>query len=433
MTLTSQLTEQDELAVASMVRDDDQRFRVNSAVYTNERLFDLELERIFCSTWVFVAHEARIPTGGDYVTTTIGRQPVIVTRGDEGSIHVLLNRCAHRGSVVCRQERGHANTFRCPYHGWIYANDGSLVGAAQRSGYPSDLGDWGLRLERAAAVAVYRGLIFATLNPNAPSFAERLAGVKRYIDLWCDRSPVASVLLPDGAHRYEYPANWKLQCENGVDGYHGNYVHESFAQLLDRTGERSVEDVMRRRNTVGGVNSAKGLPYGDGLLEREDGMLGTFDFSRQPAYLRQLAEVYGADRAQDILVQRNLFVFPNLFLFESHIRVVRPVQVALTYVDVYPTFLVGASDEINLARLHEHERFFGPAGFGAPDDVEIFVCTQSGVAATGMPWLEFSRGLHRETMNDAGELVGHSTDEAPQRSQYREWARLMSGACSRGD
>lgn len=418
---------------AALVRDEGRRFRVHSDIYVDPGVFALELSRVFSRSWVYVAHEAMVPEPGDYRTSTIGVQPVIVSRDDGGQVHVLLNRCAHRGSVVCREERGHARTFRCPYHGWVYSNDGSLLGAAQRSGYPEDFLDWGLRLFEVPHVESYRGLIFACLASPCEPLLERLGPVRRYIDLWADRSPSGRVELPAGAHRYSYPGNWKLQMENGVDGYHGNYVHESFAKILERSGERTSADISRTRNRVGSRNYAKGLAHGDALLEREDGMLGTFNFEPWPEYRSQLAEVYGEQRASDILTQRNIFVFPNLYLFESHIRVIRPVGPTETYVDVHPTSLVGISDSLNVARLREHERFFGPASFGATDDIEIFVCTQTGVGARDLAWMELSRGLHRETVNELGEIVNHSTDEAPQRSMYREWKRLMSCAGEEGE
>ncbi|TAN31030.1 MAG: hypothetical protein EPN30_00620 [Actinomycetota bacterium] len=414
-----------ETSISKLVKDEGSRFRLHSAVYTDQRLFDLEINRIFGLCWVYVAHEAMIPKPGNYLTTSIGTQPVIVSRDEHSQIHVLFNRCAHRGSVVCREERGHANVFRCPYHGWVFGNDGHLVGAAQRNGYPEEFLEWGLGLEEVPHVGSYRGLIFANLDQNAPPLEDRLKFIRRYIDLWCDRSPEGSVTLPEGTHRYEFPANWKLQAENGVDGYHGNYVHESFVNLLERSGERSEADTTKARNTVGSLNLSKGLPHGDGMLEREDGMLGTFDYRSQAAYTKQLEEAYGYERADDIMMQRNIFIFPNLFLFESHIRVIIPVRADKTFIDVYPTYLNGADNELNEARLYEHERFFGPSGFGAPDDIEIFVCAQTGAAVTANPWLEFSRGIHRESINEFGETVGHSTDEVPQRSFYREWRKVM--------
>ena len=412
--------------LAGLVREGDGRFRIHSDLYVRPDIFALEMQRIFEKSWVFVAHESMVPNGGDYCTSVIGRQPVIVSRDENQDIHVLFNRCAHRGSVVCREERGHANTFRCPYHGWMYRNDGSLLGTAQRSGYPEDFDTWGLRLAAVPQVQTYRGLVFANVDPSADPLLDRLAGVLRYIDAWCDRAPEGRVTVPSGAHRYEYPGNWKMQMENGVDGYHGNYVHESFANILERSGERKASDISRARNKVGAKNYAKGLRRGDGLLEREDGMLGTYDTRSDPEYRDQISDAYGDERMKEVLTQRNIFVFPNLYLFESHIRVIRPVEVNKTYVDVYPTTLVGASDSFNADRLKEHQRFFGPASFGQPDDIEIFVCAQTGVNVTAMPWMELSRGLARETVNELGETVGHSTDETPQRAIYREWRRLMS-------
>lgn len=412
--------------VGDLVIEESGRFRVHSDIYVNQEIFGLEMSRIFESTWVYVAHESMIPNPGDYCTATIGRQPVIVSRDDDGQLHVLFNRCAHRGSVVCREERGHASTFRCPYHGWMYRNDGSLIGAAQRSGYPEDFGEWGLRLAEVPRVQSYRGLIFASVADDGESLLDRLAGVRFYIDAWCDRSPQGEVTVPAGAHRYEYPGNWKLQMENGVDGYHGNYVHESFAHILERSGERNATDITRARNRVGSRNYAKGLHHGDGLLEREDGMLGTYDTRSVPEYREQIAEAYGRERMEEILTQRNIFIFPNLYLFESHIRVIRPVTVDKTYVEVYPTTLVGAGAEFNKARLREHQRFFGPASFGQPDDIEIFVCAQTGVNVDAMPWMELSRGMAREYVNELGETVSHSTDENPQRAMYREWRKWMT-------
>jgi benzoate/toluate 1,2-dioxygenase subunit alpha len=401
-------------------------FRVHSSVYADVDLFTTEMDRIFGRSWVYVAHESEVAFPGDYRTSVIGRQPVIVTRGADRQVHVMFNRCMHRGAVVCRAERGHANFLRCQYHNWVYDSTGALQGMAQRSGYPEDFDRSGLSLVRPAHVASYRGLVFANLDPDAEPLHERLADVIPYIDAWCDRSPEGRIRVTRGTHRYRYPGNWKLQVENGVDGYHGNYVHESYSMILERAGERTRGDVVRARNAVGTVNHAKGLSRGDALLERRAGMLGTADYGPYGDYRRRLAAAHGADRVEDILTQRNILVFPNLFLFESHIRVVRPVAADETLVDTHPTVLEGAPDGLNTDRLREHERFFGPASFGATDDIEIFAHVQTGIAATAAQWLDMSRGLHRERTNERGESVGHSTDEAPQRSIYRRWRRLMA-------
>lgn len=413
--------------ISSLIEESDSRFRVSSKLYTSAEIFENEMEMIFGKTWVYLAHESQLPDPGDYITTTIGIQPVIVSRLEDGTVGVVLNRCAHRGAVVCRESIGHADTFRCPYHAWVYANDGRLVAPAQRTGYPDDFLSWGLGLAKLPKVESYRGLIFASASSDVEPLETRLRHIKRYIDSWDDRSPNGSTSVFSAAQKYVYPGNWKFQMENGVDGYHGNYVHESFAKLLDRSGELSLGSLTRSRNQVGALNFSRGFPYGDGLLERSEGMLGTFDSSRYPQYREQLRKSYGEERAKDIVVQRNIFIFPNLYLFESHIRVIRPLKYDSSIVEVYPTVLGGATDELNKARLREHERFFGPASFGATDDMEMFVSAQSGARADyAEAWFDMSRGLHRERLDDSGATVGHSTDEVPQRAAYRQWAYYMA-------
>jgi benzoate/toluate 1,2-dioxygenase alpha subunit len=409
-------------SLADLVVDRPGDFRVHTDAYVSPAIFELEMRRIFERTWIYIAHESQLPAAGDYITTTIGTQPVIVTRDTRGVVHVLLNRCRHRGSIVCRLASGRAAQFMCPYHNWVYASDGALISFAQKEGYPQDLDRADLGLARAA-VGTYGGLIFARLDPHGESLDARLAAVRRYIDLWNERSPHGRIRVTQSAHRIAYTGNWKLQMENGVDGYHGNYVHSSFMRIVDRAGERPVAAFTAVRDT----GSTRGLAAGDGMIERPGGgMAGQFDYRdpRLASYHAQLDAAYGAERCEEVLGQRNLLIFPNLFLFESHIRVLQPVSAAQTIVTMYPTILEGVPDEMNVARLRAHERFFGPAGFGTPDDVEMFVNCESGLRAHAVSWVRLDRGLHRERLND-GEPTGHSTDETPQRSAYRRWRELM--------
>ena len=110
--------------VADLARED----RVSSALYTDPELFELEMDRIFHRTWVWVAHESELPRAGDFRTAYVGRQPVIVSRDRRGGINVLVNRCRHRGASLCEVPKGNANGFTCPYHAWSYALDGKLRG-----------------------------------------------------------------------------------------------------------------------------------------------------------------------------------------------------------------------------------------------------------------------------------------------------------------
>jgi phenylpropionate dioxygenase-like ring-hydroxylating dioxygenase large terminal subunit len=407
---------------ADLIVDKPGDFRVHSDAYRSPEVFELEMRRIFERSWVYVAHESQIPNAGDFVTTRIGTQPVIVSRDREGHVHVLLNRCRHRASIVCRLAAGRSDQFTCPYHSWTYGTDGTLLHFAQKDGYSANLDRAPLGLHKAS-VGTCQGLIFARLGGEGESLDDRLESVRQLIDLWVKRSPRGRVSATRAAHRITYPGNWKFQMENGVDGYHGNYVHSSFIRIADRAGERKASAFTAAREGGG----ASGLGRGDGLIERPyGGMAGQFDYAhpKHADYHAALTAAHGSESLACILAQRNLFIFPNLFLFESHIRVIQPVSVSETIVTMLPILLDGIPDSMNAARMRAHERFFGPAGFGTPDDVEMFVNCENGMRARAVEWVRLDRGLHRELLH--GDVhTGHSTDETPQRSAYRQWRRAM--------
>ena len=287
----------------------------------------------------------------------------------------------------------------------------------------------GLALHRAAGSVSYRGLIFARLSGGG----NRSTNVSR-------RSALISISgssgLPprDSSHARRSPdhlcRNWKFQMENGVDGYHGNYVHSSFIRIADRAGERKAAAF-----TAVPCRRLRDRPGPRRRLDRrpDGGMAGQFDYGdpRNHEYHAALRQAYGDARLPGILAQRNILIFPNLFLFESHIRVMQPLSVSETIVTMLPTLLDGVPDAMNEARLRAHERFFGPAGFGTPDDVEMFVNCENGVRGRAVEWVRQDRGLHRETA-DAGRRVAHSSDETPQRSAYRQWRAVMQRQPSSG-
>ena len=413
--------------LADLVVDDDREFRIHTRLYNDPGVFEVEMRRVFETSWVFVAHESEIPHPGDYKTTTIGSQPIVASRHEDGEVHVLLNRCRHRGAVVCRLESGHSNFFRCPYHNWVYRNDGALVGMSQASGYPDDFEKERFGLVSAPRLGIYRGLIFASLAEKGPSLDEHLGPVKRYIDLWADRSPQGEIEVVPPPHKYPYPGNWKWQAENGADGYHGNYVHQSWQKVLERAGEAPVKDIKRYRE----AGAAIGLEGGHGLLERPGGLNPASSWTGRmmekfPDYASALRERYSEQEIEDISARRNIFIFPNVYLFDTHIRVIRPVAVDRTEVYLHVYALKGVPDALNEGRYRAHERFYGPSGFGSPDDIEIFVSCQTGMNATGVDWIMMNRGQHREEIVN-GERRGHSTDETPTRAIYLQWKRLMNG------
>src|SRR5262245_44066165 len=149
--------------------------RIPYWVYTDPGIYAREQERIFRgASWGYVALAAEIPRPGDFTRSNLGEVPVLVTRGQDGAIHVLVNRCAHRGVLVCHTPRGNARSLMCPYHQWTYAVDGRLLavpfkrGVDGKGGMPPDFSLESRGLERLA-VAERHGVIFASANPAMPS------------------------------------------------------------------------------------------------------------------------------------------------------------------------------------------------------------------------------------------------------------------------
>jgi phenylpropionate dioxygenase-like ring-hydroxylating dioxygenase large terminal subunit len=278
-------------------------------------------------------------------------------------------------------------------------------------------------------------MVFASLATEGERLVNHLAGARRYLDFFMDLSPVGEIVARSGGHKFSYEGNWKFQLENGVDGYHPNFVHRSFWEMqpegaMDMFSGTSpgvtralgnghsildMSPLLKPTIENGKARPARALPS-DGLKPRPIG-----------DYYDQLVRAWGRERADEILEQSNvnLLIFPNLLIIGVQLRTITPVQVGLTEVYQQPTMLKGVADEMNLARLRAHEAFYGPAALGAPDDLEMFTRCSRGMRVRGREWIAFDRGLGRERIEN-GERVAHITDELPQRAFYQRWRELMA-------
>jgi benzoate/toluate 1,2-dioxygenase alpha subunit len=399
--------------------------RVHGSVYTDPGLFVEEMRSIFGRTWVFVAHESEIANPGDYKSTTIGTQPVVVTRGSDGEIRVLLNRCRHRASVVCREESGNANFFRCPFHGWTYRNSGELIGVPKAARYSEEnLDKSRLGLTSVPRVDSYQGLIFASLNADVVDLADYLGGAREYLDrVFLHPAFEKTLNLSAGRNVHEYPANWKHAAEGGVDGYHAITLHETWFKIRNQTPDRPHARLGSRDETVG---YSEAHPNGHVLLARWPSDDDVEQFRKAyPEYTSRLEAEHGEALLRDFLGQFNLLIYPNLHLTLQNLRVITPISATRTHIAMHPMLIADAPDELNAERLREFEEAFATGAFIAPDDAEAFVCVQEGVAADVDPWLLLSRGLHDEQRLPGGGYRGMPSDETPQRGLYREWKRLM--------
>ena len=134
-------------------------------LFWDEEIYEQELDRIFARCWLFLTHESLIPKYGDFVTTTMAEDPVIVCRQKDGNIRAFVNSCTHRGNQVCHAESGNRKAFVCNYHGWTYGTDGALVDVPleARCHVKVDKAEQGLP---AIRVESYRGFVYGLLRPG---------------------------------------------------------------------------------------------------------------------------------------------------------------------------------------------------------------------------------------------------------------------------
>ncbi|WP_321892362.1 Rieske 2Fe-2S domain-containing protein [Paraburkholderia tropica] len=431
-----------EHLLATAVQDDKQAgvYRCRRDIFTNPALFDLEMKHIFESNWVYLAHESQVPNNNDYYTTWIGRQPVVVTRDKTGELNAIINACAHKGAMLCRRKHGNKGSFTCPFHGWTFANTGKLlkVKDEKTTEYPVQFNKNGSHdLKKVARFQNYRGFLFGSLNADVMPLEDYLGESRVIIDQIVDQAAQGLEVLR-GNSSYVYEGNWKMQMENGCDGYHVSTVHWNYAATMGRRKEDGTQavDANSWSKSVAGVY---GFNHGHILLWTK-----TMNPEVRPVY-RQRDEItarVGETKADFIVNQtRNLCLYPNVFLmdqFSTQIRVVRPISVDKTEVSIFCFAPKGESAEDRATRIRQYEDFFNVSGMGTADDLEEFRACQNGYAGTAALWNDLSRGapLWVEGADDNAKKMGlnplisgeRSEDEGLFVVQHEYWVRVMRDA-----
>ena len=404
---------------AELVRED----RVHTSLYTDPAIFEAEIERIFNTTWVWVAHDSELPNKNDWITTFVGRQPVIVNRDKAGVVRVMLNRCRHRGATICEAKKGNAPGFVCPYHAWTYGTDGSLKGLPMPKGYKDfDKSDYTLVNLR---VESYRGLIFATFNEDAPPLEEFLGRARPWIDLFLKQGGGYPVKVM-GEHKFNFPGNWKIQLENTTDAYHFPIVHKSFLSSLD--GDTSeLFSFMDAGGYVEDLGNGHSVMVMIPELIDLDKNLDEPVPERFAELAEELREAYSEEEVRRIVRAVtgsgfNVNLFPNLACSMAFFRVLRPLSVDETEIRHIAIGMDGGPAAANRARLRLHEHFQGPMGFGTPDDAEAWERVQRGSqAGEDAVWIMLNRGDDK-TESNAGDV----TAETGMRAAYQMWKRMMT-------
>lgn len=366
---------------------------LDGSIYLDPDVFELEMQRIFERTWVYVCHDSEIPKPGDFKTFDVGRQPIILVRGEDGAPLALYNRCRHRAATVCQDDCGNARWFQCVYHGWNYRTDGSLVNITDADGYPADIDKSSLDLQRVARVGSVHGFVFVSLAEKGPTLEEHLGGIAGYLKDFNDLAPDGTIRVFEGVQKTSYAGNWKLAMENGTDSYHPAYLHRTVLPA-----------------------DFKGSYHGEGSL----GRVGSID-GHGVLDMRDYPPIVPGGPPESAVY---LSVFPNLVILRSQIRQIIPVSVDRTVIHTWAVWLDGLDEEANVRRLRIHENGFGAAGLIAADDYEAFQRVTDGLRAEAAPALLISRGEHREVEAEDGRWA-RITDETPTRALYESWSHWM--------
>ncbi|WP_418003484.1 aromatic ring-hydroxylating oxygenase subunit alpha [Mycobacterium sp. PDNC021] len=397
--------------------------RVHGSLYTDPAIFAEELERIWYGGWVFVGHESEIAQPNDYVRKQIGPQDIIMTRSREGDVHLLVNRCAHRGNLVCDDASGNSGSFRCPYHGWTYRNDGALVGYPFKKGYGD--GKLDLGLGRLPKVDSYHGFVFGSFNPDVPPLLEHLGAAAGEMDRLARLSPAGQVRLDAGWLKHKTRANWKLLAENETDGYHPQFVHGSIFSVTGSTiGPLYSDKSTAVTRALGNGHSENDLRPEFRKFAEPMRWFGT-TAERVPDYVARMRAVHG-DAAEQILIEGgpHVMVFPNLFIAEIQVFNIQPLSAGECIQYSTAVQLEGAP-ELNKRMLSQSIGSVGPAGMLLADDTEMYERNQAGVAQLLPEWLDIRRGTVRERQDENGFQIGGATDETAMRAFWAHYKTLM--------
>ena len=355
--------------------------RVPYGVFNSQAVYDLEQERIFRGpTWSFLGLEAEIKNPGDFKSTFVGDTPVVMTRTEDGELAAWVNRCAHRGAIVCRQARGNASSHSCVYHQWRYDLEGNLFGVPFLRGLQGQAGmpkDFDRRANglRKLRVESYAGLVFATFSDSVEPLAEYIGPVMGgYIDRIFHK-PVEYL----GCTRQYSNSNWKLYLENVKDPYHASLLHlfhttfnifrvgmKAFSQTGGKLGMHSIILALKEETTEtsGAYKEQKIRSFDSGFTLEDESILGLV-----PEY--------------DLLATNHIQpIFPQLVVQQIHNSLVarQLLPKGPNNFELIFHFFGYADDDAEMRKLRiKQANLVGPAGYISMEDTEATELVQQGV------------------------------------------------------
>lgn len=403
-------------------------------VFWDEAVYRQELERIFARSWLFLAHDSLLPKPGDFITTYMAEDAVIVSRQKDGTVRAFLNSCTHRGNQVCHADSGNAKAFVCGYHGWAFGQDGSLADVPLEGRCYHNAIDKSKLGLRQVRVESFRGFIFGCLDPQAPSLEEYLGDFTWYLDTFMVGAGGGAELMGPPLKSI-LSCNWKVPTENFIgDAYHVGWTHSAALQVIG--GE-----------LAGMAGNRADMPFDDMGLQftvRHGHGFGLIDnaatavHSQRSGYMKFLedtrAEVrkrFGPERERLYVGHWNTSIFPNCsFLYGTNtFKTWHPR--GPHEIEVWTYTLVPAAADLAVKQEIQREaiRTFGTAGTLESDDGEnMTTCTHSNRGwATRQGRINSSMGLNYEGPHPVYPgIVGSSfIGETSYRGFYRFWAEMM--------
>jgi anthranilate 1,2-dioxygenase large subunit len=398
-------------------------FFIPDWVYTNQAVYEREMERIFRGKhWNYVALEAEIPNAGDYKRSFVGETPVVVSRAEDGSIHVFENRCAHRGAEFCRHSRGNNKEFVCPYHQWSYDLKGNLQGIPfkrgvnKAGGMPKDFNNQEHGLKKLR-VTTLRGVIFA-------SYSEEVEPIEEYLtpEIQEEFEVVFSgkKLKLLGYYKNEIPCNWKMYHENLKDPYHATLLHSFlvvFGLLVAGNDSAMIADSKHFRH--GTMASAKKEDKYASISEDNKKEMRSFHEGMRLEDERFLEFVKEFNSPWSVTMQT---IFPNMIVQREmntlgvrHIIPNGPNGMIMLWT------MFGYEDDTEEMTQHRLRQgnLMGPSGFLGLEDNEAMKFVQEGVrrSTTDLNVVKLDAGA----TGTANSLIS----EAAIRGMYRYYRQIM--------
>ena len=408
-------------------------------IFSDQSIFDLEMERIFHRAWLFLCHESQIPRRGDFFEAPMGRENVLVVRQRDKSIKALLNTCTHRGNAVCRAEEGNVRNFMCTYHGWTFGLDGQLVGVpGKEQFYGEDLAMDKHPLRQVAKLEMYKGFVFGTFDETAPPLEEFLGRTGR---LGLDFLAARDVESVPGIQKYVINCNWKFTVDNVFDWYHPQITHMSALSTGMIPGSNLTEDNNGAKTADGKDLGIKWRPTDlDNIA-----VLGEYGHaiageSRNAAAVAMYPGNEWRDRPEVIEtlgpIGSNVAGHPNIF---PTTWVTNGAQLCLrvprspnkTEIWWFSFREKNKTPEENAALLTRQIHVFGPAGVLEQEDGENWVQstmqTRGEVSREVPQLLKMGIGRGKIIKEDGLARIEASTNEYAQMWTYVAWREWMLG------